>query len=199
MAFLLKGILIGLLFGLPAGAVGALTVQRTLRYGPRTGLLTGLGSSAADCCYASLGAFGLTIVSDFLLQYQSAIRLLGGGLIFILGISLLRRKQDTSRRDTENASRLGLFLSSFAIGITNPAAILTFLFAFFWLGISGGLSFGSGLLLVLGVFAGTYLWWGALTFAASLAGRKAAAIDPVRMNRVFGVLLCLLGIGICFR
>jgi threonine/homoserine/homoserine lactone efflux protein len=138
-------------------------------------------------------------VSDFLLQYQSAIRLLGGGLIFILGISLLRRKQDTSRRDTENASRLGLFLSSFAIGITNPAAILTFLFAFSWLGISGGLSFGSGLLLVLGVFAGTYLWWGALTFAASLAGRKAAAIDPVRMNRVFGVLLCLLGIGICFR
>lgn len=199
MAFLLKGILIGLLFGLPAGAVGALTVQRTLRYGPRTGLLTGLGSSAADCCYASLGAFGLTIVSDFLLQYQSAIRLLGGGLIFILGISLLRRKQDTSRRDTENASRLGLFLSSFAIGITNPAAILTFLFAFSWLGISGGLSFGSGLLLVLGVFAGTYLWWGALTFAASLAGRKAAAIDPVRMNRIFGVLLCLLGIGICFR
>ena len=199
MAFLLKGILIGLLFGLPAGAVGALTVQRTFRHGPAAGLLTGLGSSAADCCYASLGAFGLTIVSDFLLQYQSAIRLLGGGLIFILGISLLRRKQDTSRRDTENASRLGLFLSSFAIGITNPAAILTFLFAFSWLGISGGLSFGSGLLLVLGVFAGTYLWWGALTFAASLAGRKAAAIDPVRMNRVFGVLLCLLGIGICFR
>lgn len=33
---LLKGICIGLLFGLPAGAAGAaLTVQRTLVHGPR--------------------------------------------------------------------------------------------------------------------------------------------------------------------
>ena len=113
-------------------------------------------------------------------------------------MSLLRKKERQKVQE-EALSFPKMFLSSFAVGITNPAVILTFLFAFSWLGISGGLSFGSGLLLVLGVFAGTYLWWGALTFAASLAGRKAAAIDPVRMNRVFGVLLCLLGIGICFR
>ncbi len=98
MAFLLKGILIGLLFGLPAGAVGALTVQRTLRHGPGAGLLTGLGSSAADCCYASLGAFGLTIVSDLLLQHQAAIHLLGGGLVLFLGIGLLRRKKEAPSR-----------------------------------------------------------------------------------------------------
>ena len=182
MAFLFKGILIGLLFGLPAGAVGALTVQRTLRHGPKAGLLTGLGSSAADCCYASLGAFGLTI-----------------GLIFFLGLSLLRRKQDTSSREEEKTNRLGLFLSSFAIGITNPAAILTFLFAFSWLGVSGGLAFREGVLLVLGVFFGTYLWWGVLTLAASLARRKTAAIDPAWMNRVFGIILCLLGLGICLQ
>ncbi len=199
MALLLKGILIGLLFGLPAGAVGALTVQRTLRYGPRAGLLTGLGSSAADCCYAAVGAFGLTIVSDLLLQVQAAIHLLGGGLILFLGISLLHRKQDTPSRETGSVGRLSLFLSSFAIGITNPAAILTFLFAFSWLGISGGLAFWEGTLLVLGVFFGTYLWWGVLTLAASLTRRKAAAIDPARMNRVFGIILCLLGAVVWLR
>lgn len=37
MEYLLKGILIGLLFGLPVGAVGALTVQRTLSHGMRAG------------------------------------------------------------------------------------------------------------------------------------------------------------------
>lgn len=199
MAFLFKGILIGLLFGLPAGAVGVLTVQRTLRHGPKAGLLTGLGSSAADCCYASLGAFGLTIVSDFLLQHQAAIHLLGGGLIFFLGLSLLRRKQDTSSREAENTNRLGLFLSSFAIGITNPATILTVLFALSWLGISGGLAFREGALLVLGVFFGTYLWWGVLTLAASLTRKKSAAIDPARMNRIFGIILCLFGAFICLH
>ena len=198
MAFLLKGILIGLLFGLPAGAVGALTVQRTLRHGPGAGLLTGLGSSAADCCYASLGAFGLTIVSDFLLKYQAAIHLLGGGLVLLLGARLFFREEVPSQ-ETGRTSGAGLFLSSFAIGITNPAAILTFLFAFSWLGVSGGLAFGEGLLLVLGVFCGTCLWWCALTLAAGMARKKAAAIDPARMNRIFGFILCLLGAGICFQ
>ena len=198
MAFLLKGILIGLLFGLPAGAVGALTVQRTLRHGPGAGLLTGLGSSAADCCYASLGAFGLTIVSDFLLKYQAAIHLLGGGLVLLLGARLFFREEAPSRAAGRTGGT-GLFLSSFAIGITNPAAILTFLFAFSWLGVSGGLAFGEGLLLVLGVFCGTCLWWFALTLAAGMARKKAAAIDPARMNRIFGIILCLLGTGICFR
>ena len=30
--FLLKGLLIGLIFGLPVGAVGTLTLQRTINY-----------------------------------------------------------------------------------------------------------------------------------------------------------------------
>ena len=74
----IKGILIGLIFGVPVGAVGAMTVQRTWEHGIKAGLLTGMGSSVADCIYAAIGAFGLTIISDFLLQYQGAIHLVGG-------------------------------------------------------------------------------------------------------------------------
>lgn len=57
-AFLFRGVLIRLLFGVPAGAVGAMTAQRTWNYGIKAGLLTGLGSSVADCIYACIGAFG---------------------------------------------------------------------------------------------------------------------------------------------
>ena len=55
MEYLLRGVMVGVLFGLPVGAVGALVVQRTWSGGIRAGLLTGLGSSAADCCYAAVG------------------------------------------------------------------------------------------------------------------------------------------------
>ena len=44
MSLFLKGILIGLLFGVPVGAVGAMTVQRTWEHGIKAGLLTGMGS-----------------------------------------------------------------------------------------------------------------------------------------------------------
>ena len=90
MSLFLKGILIGLLFGVPVGAVGAMTVQRTWEHGIKAGLLTGTG-------------------------------------------------------------RFKIFLSSFAVGIMNPAAILTFLFAFSWFGIAGGSVGKNGWLVVLGV------------------------------------------------
>lgn len=95
MEYLMRGILIGLLFGLPVGAVGALTVQRTWNSGIRSGLLTGLGSSAADCCYACVGAFGLTLISDFLLRYEEIITALGGALILGMGLkSAIRPKEE---------------------------------------------------------------------------------------------------------
>lgn len=81
MDYLLCGILIGLLFGLPVGAVGTMTVQHTLSSGIKAGLFTGLGSSVADCFYAAVGVFGITLISDFLLKYQVIINIFGGGLI----------------------------------------------------------------------------------------------------------------------
>lgn len=43
--YVVRGILIGLIFGVPAGTIGALTIQRTLERGFIAGLLTGAGSS----------------------------------------------------------------------------------------------------------------------------------------------------------
>lgn len=122
MDYLLRGILIGLLFGLPVGAVGALTVQRTFSHGAKAGLLTGLGSSVADCFYACVGTFGLTLISDFLLRYQTVINLLGGGLILFLGIRLLLRREEPQQQNVEDTVFFKMFLTSFAVGITNPAA-----------------------------------------------------------------------------
>ncbi len=131
-SYLIKGILIGFLFGMPIGAVGAMTVQRTIAHGAKAGLLTGLGSSVADCLYASVGAFGLTLISDFMLKYQAVIHTIGGVLILIMGIGLLSRKSEAigDIPQKQTAGGIKMFLSSFAVGITNPAAIITFLFAF---------------------------------------------------------------------
>ncbi|MCH5209246.1 MAG: hypothetical protein J1F04_10190 [Oscillospiraceae bacterium] len=50
----------------------------------KCGIITGLGSSAADCFYAVAGAFGITVISDFLTQYQLPINIVGG-LLWELG------------------------------------------------------------------------------------------------------------------
>lgn len=198
MSLLLKGILIGLLFGVPVGAVGAMTVQRTWEHGIRAGLLTGMGSSVADCIYAGIGAFGLTMVSDFLLEYQTVIHLVGGAIVLLMGIRLLFRKGEEAEIPAVSG-RWKMFLSSFAVGITNPAAILTFLFAFSWFGITEGNTSGNGWLVVLGVLIGTYLWWGGLSAAVALARKRKKMGSFQKMNRIFGTVLSLFGILVFIR
>lgn len=190
MENLFKGILIGLMFGVPIGAVGAMTVQRTLDRGFGAGLLTGLGSSVADCLYACVGVFGLTFISDFLLKYQTIINIIGGVFVLIIGIGQLVKKpaENAPQKSAEGAK---MFLSSFAVGITNPAAILTFLFAFTYFGIAKISGELNGILLVSGVFIGTYIWWSALSGAVCFIKSKTGNRGLTYMNKIFGGILIL--------
>lgn len=199
MEYLLRGILIGILFGLLVGAIGALTVQRTWSLGAKAGLLTGLGSSVADCFYACVGAFGLTLISDFLLRFQGIITALGGILILVMGLKSVIHPQGELPPDEETLGGAKLFLTSFAIGITNPAAILTFLFAFSYFGISEVSGWSDGIYLVAGVFLGTYFWWGTLATLTQLIKRRAAKFQLRTMNRIFGGILCAFGILVFVR
>lgn len=195
MECLFKGIMIGLMFGVPIGAVGAMTVQRTLDRGFGAGLLTGLGSSVADCLYACVGVFGLTFISDFLLKYQTIITIIGGVFVLIMGISQLVKKsaENPPKRSAYGAK---MFLSSFTVGITNPAAILTFLFAFTYFGIADISGALNGILLVAGVFIGTYIWWGALSGLVCIMKRKSGNHRLPYMNKIFGVILIMFAVVI---
>lgn len=191
--FLLKGILIGILFGLRAGAVGAMTVQRTFHYGIYAGLLTGLGSSVADTFYAVVGAFGFTVISDFLLNRQNEIRFIGGCLILAMGVSLLLKKEKELSQEKNITNISTMVFSSFAVGITNPATILTFLFAFSWFKIEGRTSLSEGSFLVAGVFIGTFIWWIILASQTQRLKKRAKHIDLKKINQIFGIALILLG------
>lgn len=79
------------------------------------------------------------------------------------------------------------------------AAILTFLFAFSWFDIAGGGVGKNGWLVVLGVFIGTYFWWGGLTAVVAFAGRKKRTESFRKMNRIFGAVLSLFGILVFIR
>lgn len=194
MSFLLRGVLIGLIFGVSVGAVGAMTVQRTYAGGIRAGLMTGLGASVADCLYAAVGAFGLTLISDFLLQWQRILRLGGGILLLVMGCFMLLRKPKPEAEAHSSSTVIGvrMFLTSFVVGITNPAAILTFLLAFSSLGLSR-LTGAEGFMVVAGVFIGTFAWWLALSFAVSLLKQKTGERILPMLNRLCGIALILFG------
>lgn len=195
MNLFLRGLLIGLLFGVPVGAVGTMTIHNTLSGGMRAGLLTGLGSSIADCIYACIGVFGFTMVSDFLLQHQMIIHCCGGVLILLMGLFLLVCcTTNGTQPKAISSNNTGYLISSFVVGITNPAAILAFLFAFSYFGITPQKNIARGIALVCGVFTGTYLWWFTLSALTSYLHKRTDDIKQERINRIFGVVLLLFGL-----
>lgn len=182
----IKGMLIGLIFGVPAGAIGALTIQRTIEKGFAAGIITGLGSSAADLIYGCASVFGITIISNFITRYQFYIQLPGGFLIIALGISILKNRQ---KPETDNKIKGNLafyFLSSFGAAIMNPATILSFIIAFTTFGISGNLSIQKGIWLLAGILTGTLCWW------TVLAGIVAVSRSRIT-NKIYNILNIVLG------
>ncbi len=199
MNFLLRGILIGLVFGVPGGAIGALTVQRTFSYGRKAGLMTGIGSSCADCFHASVGVFGITLISDFISRNQAIINILGGSLILFMGVKLLLGKKAAEAQQKDAGESAKMVLSTFVLGIMNPATIFVFLFAFSYFGVSAEVTVAQRILIVCGVFFGTYMWWAAIAAIVPIIGEKAITFRERYVNKVFGTLLCLLGAIVFMR
>lgn len=195
LSYVLKGFCIGIIFGVPAGAIGALTIRRTLGYGFLAGLITGLGSSVADLLYAGIGIFGLTMVADFVETYQQVISLVGAAVIFALGI-FIWKNNTIPKTEEENKKNLpACFLSSLALSIANPAMLLTFLAAFTIFEIGGNLDVTAKGSLLFGILIGTICWWGGLTGVISLFRKKMTDRIYIWLNRILGILLFLLGIA----
>lgn len=194
MEYWIKGILIGLMFGIPIGAVGALTIQATLSGGIKKGIITGLGSTAADMIYASVGAFGLTLISGFLLAYSIPIQVVGS--VFIILLALLSFFKKTKEQVPINKGYAKSFLSSFVIGITNPTSILTFLFAFSVFHLENIATVWQGIGLVIGVIIGTGIWWIAITLITKAIASKIKTINFNKINKVFAVLLFIIALAV---
>ena len=190
----IKGLLIGMICGVPAGAVGALCMQRSLLYGTKSGIITGLGSSVADSFYAGVGTFGLTFVSDFLTEYRTVINLLGGLLILVMGISLIMKTDINSTEISNKKSYIRMFMSAFGVSITNPVTVVAFMLAFSLAGTDGTQGFFYSIILIAGVFTGTFVWWIVLTSVTAIIRKKYDTKILNKVNKVSGIIMIILSV-----
>ena len=195
-----RGLVVGFAIAAPVGPIGLLVIRRTLAEGRLLGLLTGLGAAVADALYGSVGAFGLTFISGFLMGYAFWTKLIGGTFLCYLGIStFLAKPANSSGESVSKVCYANAFLTTLLLTLTNPATILSFMavFAGLGLGTSGG-DYSAAGIVVAGVFAGSALWWLLLSGGVALVRHK---LDPEVMkwiNRGSGIFLTGFGIAAFF-
>jgi threonine/homoserine/homoserine lactone efflux protein len=193
--FFLKGLIIGFAMAVPIGPIGIMCIRKTLAEGHSRGLIIGLGAATADSMYGIIAAFGLTFVSDVIATQHFWLRLVGGGLLLFLGIRTFRAKRKDPSIPLDNKGLLRSYVSSFVLALTNPVTIFAFVAVFAAFGLGHRLSIISACILVLGVFAGSCLWFLALGYVATLFRKKLDSGGLRWVNRISGVLIILSGVA----
>ena len=190
-----QGLIIGFSLAAPVGPMAMLCIQRTLTGGLSLGLLSGLGIAVADAVYGLTAAFGLTMVSDFLIAYKTWLGLGGGLFLLYLGIQTIRSyKQVSQVQSAQTRGSLNAFGSAFLLTLTNPMTVLAYVAIFSSAAISIDGTHGAVFILTGAILIGSLGWWVFLCGLVAVTKHKLNAQHMRTIGLVSGSIL--IGFGI---
>ena len=192
---LAQGGAIGFLVAAAIGPIAMLCIRTTLERGRIAGIAAGMGVAVADTIYAAIGAYGISFVGAALSSGESWLKLVGGIVLIAFGIYLARKQPVTAAEEQEvPKSIVADFWMTLALTLTNPMTILSF--AGLFAGVSGlrGFPLSEIPALLLGVFAGSAVWWLALAFVIGLIRHRIKPSTMLWINR--GSAAAIIGFGL---
>jgi len=194
LSLLVKGLIIGFSIAAPVGPIGVLCIRRTLAEGRISGFVSGMGAATADALYGCIAGFGVTVVSNGLIGHQGWLRLVGGLFLLVLGVKTFLSKPAEAASGTTGKGLAGAYASTLFLTLTNPITILAFAGIFAGLGLGNtGANYYAGMLLVLGVFLGSAVWW---LFLSTGVGLFRTWFNGPRLrwvNRFSGLIIAAFG------
>lgn len=192
--FLWKGIVLGFSIAAPVGPIGILCIRRTLQYGRLSGLFSGIGAAVADTLYGIFAACGLTLISDFIMEKEIWLRLLGGLFLLYLGYRTFFSKKINMKEPPPHKTLFSDFFSTFLLTITNPMTIVAYLAIFAALGIAEQHStFSHASWLVTGVLFGSLFWWLILSEGITFFRKRVTEKAMTWVNRMAGLTIAVFG------
>jgi threonine/homoserine/homoserine lactone efflux protein len=193
-AFFLRGLVIGFSLAAPVGPIGLLCIRRSLAEGRLVGVITGLGAATADAAYGAVAAFGLTAVSGFLVAQKLWLGLLGGAFLCYLGVRTFVSPPTDHEAQARGSGLVSAYASTFVLTLTNPMTILSFIPVFAGLGLGLSPDYASASATVLGVFAGSALWWLLLSNGVALFRTRLGPGWMRFVNRASGAMIFAFGV-----
>jgi threonine/homoserine/homoserine lactone efflux protein len=204
---LLRGFVLGFTIAAAVGPISLLCIRRTLAEGRVVGFVSGLGVATADATYGAIAAFGLTAITDLLVDGRRVLGVVGGLFLLWLawrtfgsvpeGVGSASAGPGHERTTNGRARRRGLpgaYLSTLGLTLTNPMTILSFAALFVGLGVTGG-DTPSAALLTAGVFLGSAAWWVVLVAFVGAVRTRIAPTGLRRVNMVSGLLIGAFGLA----
>jgi len=192
----LIGLLSGFFLAIPVGAIAVLCINKTLQYGPKSGLAIGTGAALADAFYAFIAIYSLSAISNIFLENQQILRIIGGlCLIFISTRMIIAGSLKIEQKDVVYQKISKDVLSAFFITLSNPVTYIGFIAVLSYIHVLFR-NFDDRLVLhfSLGALAGSMLWWVLLVEFAKFLVTKVNYIFIKRSNLIFGIIILAFGV-----
>ena len=180
---------------MPVGPIGVFCIRRTITDGNYHGFIAGLSGASADVVYALVAAFGITLISNFVIGFQHWIRLAGRVLLLILGLYIFHSHSSAQALPKRSNEHTKTFISMFLLALTNPITLLAYAAVFS--GVRTGHIVNNRIflpILVAGVFFGSLSWFSLLTSLTYVFKKNITSGKLTIVNRIAGYLLIFFGV-----
>ncbi len=195
---ILKAFAIGICAAAPIGPVAIVVLQKALSYGRRTAFVSALGSTVVDTTYAVISLFALTAVDGFLERNNIVIRIAGGVVLMVLGISMAFR--DPFKRikagDKPDRAVTKNFLETMVCALSNPGAIFVMLALFSFFDVSVGSASFSVAPVILAVSMGSAAYWFFFTGFVSRWKDSFRIRTLFWISRLSGIVIMIIGLAL---
>lgn len=196
----IAGFFIGIAIAAPIGPINLIVLRTALSRGFAGGLFAGLGSVLGDGAFASVAAFGVRQIEEFVMAHATVLGAIGGGLLVIVGLKTSRAHVDPAALAQAAGPITGQaagrkVLQTFFLTITNPATMMGMLAIFGTMGAALQLTTAPARagMTVAGVMIGSLGWWAFLSVMVGLLRTRINGVWLDRINHWAGILIVALG------
>jgi threonine/homoserine/homoserine lactone efflux protein len=196
---LLEGFVIGIVVSIPLGPLGILCIQRTVNKTWKSGFISGLGVASSDTFYAIIAGFSLTIIIDFIRQYEIWFKILGAIMVILLGLYIFftNPAKDIQKFRKRGNSYFQDYVTAVLLTLSNPLAVFVFLAIFTSYSVVLQPShLLDAFLIIAGIYIGGSSWWLGLTGTAYLFKHKLTINTIWWANKIIGVCVILFAMGL---
>ena len=191
-------ILITVLAVISPGADFAVITKNTYMYGRKTGLYTATGIALGVLVHVAYTLIAVSFLMTYTPYLLTLIKLTGSIYLLYLGIKTFSQKTLTLQNNTNPLQPYAAMQIGFLTNVLNPKTTL-FVMSTYTQIIS--LSTPKFILIGYGLFMSIahFIWFGLVVlFFSTPALRHKMLANQYMINRVIGIVLCLLGFSLIF-
>lgn len=195
MNYIIIGLIIGGIIGIPKGQASEMLVQNSTKYGIKNGIACGIGASFAYLFFAGVDGIIVSLLAKYIVKAEPVLGYVIAVIFIAIGTVGVIRKENDFDVDNSNESNFMNAMNGLMIGMTNEFAIVAIIYLDILFGV-GKITLVQGLKLAGCTAVGALCWWFAIAIISNIINKIKTIKSVKYYNGFANIFVVAVGIAI---